>query len=174
MMMQRTLVCMGLLAAVGATGCKNKEMTDNPDVAADYKNTEYANTIVTAKETQEYEDQGQGIDPITLSSIEDTIAQSYERDFSDCLEEEMDKHETRFLRSVFTVEFHINPQGDAGEARVLMIQMREQNAAGADLGERPPDELKQCIIDSIDEWEFDPAPEVEYVHTYNGQIGEAF
>ena len=31
-----------------------------------------------------------------------------------------------------------------------------------------------CIVAKIYKWEFDPAPEVTYTHTYNGRIGEAW
>jgi hypothetical protein len=78
------------------------------------------------------------------------------------------------MRSAFTVEFHIDPKGKAGAAKVLEITTRKQDAKGSDLGEVASDGMKSCISESIKEWTFDPAPEVEYVHTYTGRVGEAF
>jgi hypothetical protein len=156
-----------------ALGCKPKQ-TDNPDVAADYRDSAYDKEIVTGQERKDYADQGKGIKPKTLRSIEDTITTVYERDFERCLEDQMSIHETRFLRTVFAVEFRIDTAGQAGDARVLQISMSKQNAKGGDVGTADPAGMKDCIIKAIDEWEFDPAPEVDYVHTYNGQVGEAF
>lgn len=165
---------LAVVALVATPACKQQQ-TDNPDVAADYRgNNQYEGDIVTARKRNDYDDQGKGIDPKTLRQIEDDIRTVYERDLERCLEDSMSTHETRFLRSVFTVEFHIDPTGNAGKAKVLQIWLKKQNAKGADTEELSPDELQACIVDSIASWEFDPAPEVEYVHTYKGQIGEAF
>jgi hypothetical protein len=156
-----------------ALGCK-REQTDNPDVASAYRDSSYDKEIVTGQERRDYADQGKGIKPKTLRSIEDTIVNVYERDFERCLEDQMAIHETRFLRTVFAVEFRIDTSGQAGNARVLQIAMSKQNAKGGDVGTADPAGMKDCIIGAIAEWEFDPAPEVDYVHTYNGQVGEAF
>jgi hypothetical protein len=166
------VIAVGLLAP----GCKRGLNSDNPDVAAAYRDSDsYSADIVTAKKRHDYDDQGKGIDPRTLSAIEHSITTVYERDFERCLEEEMGESGTRFMRSAFTVEFHIAPgSGKASGAKVLQIVMRKQDAKGSDLGEVPADGMKKCIIDSIAEWTFDPAPEVEYVHTYTGKVGEAF
>ncbi|MBC8070961.1 MAG: hypothetical protein IAG13_21735 [Deltaproteobacteria bacterium] len=157
----------------GLTGCKKRD-TDNPDVAAGHRNGKYSGDIVTGNYREETEDQGKGIHPSTLRSIEDTIGNTYERDFERCLEDEMDEAGTRFMRSMFTVEFRIDTKGDAGSAKILDIWLKKQNAKGTDIGEVPADKLKACVIGAIDEWVFDPAPEVDYVHTYRGQVGEAF
>jgi len=156
-----------------APGCKKKQ-TDNPDVAAAYRGSAYEKEIVTGQERKDYKDQGKGISPKTLAAIEDTITNVYERDFERCLEEQMAVYETRFLRTVFAVEFRIDTSGQAGDARVLSINMSRQNAKGGDVGTADPTGMKECIVKAIDEWEFDPPPEVDYVHTYNGQVGEAF
>lgn len=160
-----------MLATLGA--CKPKDI-DNPDVAAGYQENVYNKEIVTGRERKDYADQGKGIKPKTLRSIEDTITSVYERDFERCLEDEMAKKETRFMRCVFTVEFKIDTAGDAGSAKILEIGMSMQNAKGATIGNVDPEGMKTCISSSIDEWTFDPAPEVDYVHTYHGQVGEAF
>jgi hypothetical protein len=78
------------------------------------------------------------------------------------------------MRSVFLVEFTIATSGKASKARVLEIETRKQDARGSDLGQVSSDGMKGCIQDSITEWEFDPPPEVDYVHTHKGQVGEAF
>ncbi|MEM6995740.1 MAG: hypothetical protein AAF721_34845 [Myxococcota bacterium] len=167
------MVGVTVLAVTATAGCKQQQ-TDNPDVAADYRGNKYEEDIVTARKRNEYDDQGKGIDPKTLRQIEDDIRTVYERDLERCLEDSMSDHETRFLRSVFTVEFHIDPKGYAGKAKVLNIWLKKQNGKGANIEELSPDDLQSCIVDSIASWEFEPAPEVEYVHTYKGQLGEAF
>lgn len=161
-------------ALVALPGCKPKE-TDNPDVAAEYRgNNAYEEDIVDARKRHDYESQGKGIKPSTLNAIEDTILTVYLRDLERCLEDEMGEHETRFLRSMFTVEFHIDTDGQAGSAKVLDIWLKKQNAKGANTEELDAATMQNCIVTNIAEWEFDPAPEVEYIHTYQGQVGEAF
>lgn len=170
-----------VLLAVGAAvalpaGCK-KQQTDNPDVAANYRGegaNKYESEIVTARKRNKYEDQGKGISPRTLNNIDDTIRTVYLRDLERCLEDQMDVHETRFLRSTFTVEFHIDTTGKASDAKILKMWFGKQDAKGSQLGDLDTKDLQGCFVDSIASWEFDPAPEVEFVHTYNGQVGEAF
>jgi hypothetical protein len=163
-------------AALALTACKRQE-TDNPDVAAGYRGDDqnhYEGDIVTARKRNEYEDQGKGINPATLNAIEDSIRTVYLRDLERCLEDEMATHDTRFLRSVFTVEFHIDTDGRASDAKILKIWVGKQNAKGANVEDLDATQMTTCIGDMIGEWEFEPAPEVEYVHTYQGQVGEAF
>lgn len=161
--------------SLAAVGCK-KQDTDNPDVAGSYRErNKYNSDIVTGTYRDDHADQGKGIHPNTLRSIEDTIANSYDKDFSRCLEEEMAVQDTRFMRSAFSVEFKIDTTGKSSNAKILRIWLKKQNAKGADIGgELPTDNLSKCIADSISEWVFDPAPEVDHIHTYQGQIGEAF
>lgn len=172
---RKTITFLATLALVAATlgGCKKTD-TDHPDVASAHRGSKYHGDIVTGTYRDEHKDQGKGIHPSTLRSIEDTISNTYERDFERCLEDEMDTAQTRFMRSMFTVEFRIDTKGDAGDAKVLDIWLKKQNAKGSDIGEVAPDGLKACVIAAIDEWVFDPPPEVDYVHTYRGQVGEAF
>jgi hypothetical protein len=159
---------------VAATGC-SKQQTDNPDVAAGYRdNNKYGDDIVTAQKRKNYKDQGQGIKPETLRSIQETIDNVYAKDFENCLEGQMDEHGTRFMRSAFLVEFTIATSGKATQARVLEIETRKQDPRGSDLGAVDSAGMKDCIQTSIQDWEFDPAPEVDYVHTHKGQVGEAF
>ncbi len=163
-------------AVLALPGCKKKQM-DNTDVAAGYRgagNNQYEEDIVTARKRNEYDDQGKGINPSTLTAIEDTIQTVYLRDLERCLEDEMATHDTRFLRSTFTVEFHIDTQGSASNAKILKIWLGKQDAKGSQIGDLDPKAMESCIAGMIAEWEFEPAPEVEYVHTYQGQVGEAY
>lgn len=163
-------------AALALPACK-KQQLDNPDVAAGYRGqdqNQYESDIVTARKRNAYDDQGKGIKPSTLNAIEDTIRTVYLRDLERCLEDEMATHETRFLRSTFTVEFHIDTAGSASDAKILKIWLGKQNAKGAQLGDLDSGDMEGCIKEMIAEWEFEPAPEVEYVHTYEGQVGEAY
>jgi len=160
--------------SLGIVGCKKKD-TDNPDVASTYREgNKYDDDIVTGTYRDDHADQGKGIHPNTLRSIEDTIHGSYHKDFQRCLEDEMAIEDTRFLRSVFTVEFKIDTTGKSGSAKILNIWLKKQNAKGTNIGDLAPDNLSTCISTSINEWVFDPPPEVDHVHTYKGQLGEAF
>ena len=171
----KSALCLAVLVALPALpACKKSRDADNPDVAAGYSDNKYEGDIVTARRRNDYEDQGTAIDPKTLSAIEDTIATVYLRDLERCLEEEMEEEGTRFMRSVFAVEFDIDTEGQASGAKVLSIGLRKQNAKGGDVGDVDPGRLKSCIETTIAEWVFDPAPEAPYKHTYRGQVGEAF
>lgn len=174
-LLPKSALCLAVLVALPALpACKKSRDADNPDVAAGYSDNKYEGDIVTARRRNDYEDQGTAIDPKTLSAIEDTIATVYLRDLERCLEEEMEEEGTRFMRSVFAVEFDIDTEGQASGARVLSIGLRKQNAKGGDVGDVDPGRLKGCIETTIAEWVFDPAPEAPYKHTYRGQVGEAF
>lgn len=168
-------VCLSLCAATA--GCKKGPGTDNPDVAAGYRgadNNAYEGEIITADRSGDYEDQGQGISPAVLQNIDDTVLTVYQKDIERCLEDEMGERETRFMRAVFLIEFTINTEGDTTQGKVLEIGLREQDAKGTDKGEVDSATMKSCIESSVTEWAFDPPPEVDYVHTYRGQVGEAF
>jgi hypothetical protein len=168
----RTTIIAGVLAAT--TGC-SKQQSDDLDVAAGYRDSNaYEADIVTAEKRKNYKDQGQGIKPETLASIQETIDNVYAKDFENCLEGQMDEQGTRFMRSAFLVEFTIETSGKASQARVLEIETRKQNAKGSDIGQVDSTGMKDCIQTAIVDWEFDPAPEVNYVHTHKGQVGEAF
>lgn len=175
-MTYRSALCLAVLVAMPTlSACgKNKRDSDNPDVAAGYSDNKYEDDIVTARRRKDYEDQGTAIDPKTLAAIEDTIKTVYLRDLERCLEDEMAEEETRFIRSVFTVQFDIDTEGQASGAKILEIWEKKQDAKGGNIGEIDAGRLKTCIQDIIAEWVFDPAPEAPYSHTYRGQVGEAF
>ena len=174
--MKRSAICLAVLVAMPAIGaCKQQKKSDNPDVAAEYRgNNKYEDDIVTARNRQDYEDQGVAIDPKTLAAIDDSIKTVYLRDLERCLEDEMEEQGTRFMRSVFTVQFDIDTDGSAGGAKVLDIWLKKQDAKGGDVGEVDPANFQSCLETVIAEWEFDPPPERLYSHTYQGQVGEAF
>lgn len=169
------LMVLGL--GFGLSGCKQKQPSDNPDVAAGYRgadNNDYEGDIITADRSKDYDDQGKGISPEVLQNIDDTILTVYLTDIERCLEDEMSEAETRFMRSAFLVEFTVNTAGETSKGRVLNIETRKQTAKGEDAGEVDSASMKSCIETSVTEWAFDPPPEVEFVHTYRGQVGEAF
>jgi hypothetical protein len=177
-MANRSCFCLAALAlATSTAGCANRRLdaADNPDVAMKYRDkNKYNSEIETGTYRDETADQGKGIHPKTLRAIEDQITNVYEKDFERCLEEQMDVQETRFMRSMFSVEFTIDTTGKASAAKVLDIWVKKQNAKGSNIGDVPADGMKACIGTAIDDWVFDPPPEVVYVHTYRGQVGEAF
>ncbi len=169
------LLVLGL--GLGLSGCKKKQASDNPDVAAGYRgadNNDYEGDIITADRSKDYDDQGKGISPEILQNIDDTILTVYLTDIERCLEDEMSEAETRFMRSAFLVEFTISTSGKTSAGKVLQIETRKQTAKGADAGEIDSAAMKACIEESVTEWEFDPPPEIDFVHTYRGRVGEAF
>lgn len=164
-----------LVALPALPACRHQADADNVDVAAGYRdNNKYQDDIVTARRRKDYEDQGTAIDPKTLAAIDDTIKTVYLRDLERCLEDQMAEEGTRFMRSVFTVQFDIDTGGQASGAKILDIWVKKQDAKGGDIGEVDPAPMKDCVQTTIAEWEFDPAPEALYSHTYRGQVGEAF
>ncbi|MCA9655995.1 MAG: hypothetical protein KC501_39185 [Myxococcales bacterium] len=174
-MTTKTALSLALLVAVPLPACNRKNDTDNPDVAASYRgNNKYEGDVVTARSRRDYEDQGVAISPKTLAAIDDTIKTVYLRDLERCLEDQMEEEGTRFMRSVFTVQFDIDTEGQASGAKILDIWVKKQDAKGGDIGEVDATPMKECIQGVIAEWSFDPAPERLYSHTYVGQVGEAF
>lgn len=175
-MMQRSAVLLALLlAAPELSACKHRNDIDDTDVAAGYRgNNKYEEDIVTARRRKDYQDQGTAIDPKTLAAIDDTIKTVYLRDLERCLEDQMEEEGTRFMRSVFTVQFDIDTSGQASGAKILEIWVKKQDAKGGNIGDVDPNGMKDCVQTTIAEWEFDPAPEALYSHTYVGQVGEAW
>ena len=85
----------------------------------------------------------------------------------------MNRLETRWLRAVFTVQFTIETNGSISEAKMLEMDAREyKTKKGAEA--KVADQFDACVEGALLEWEFDPAPEVQYTHTYNGKVGEAW
>jgi hypothetical protein len=167
--------------AVGTTGCKKEEESTNADFAESFDQHHY-DDIVTTEEYHEYEDQGQGISPRELEYIQDTI-ESYKGDFEHCLEVEMDRLENRWVGGEFAVEFHIETDGKVSMAKMLESKVQEARTLKDDQyvpleqGGAPPrsaDNFAPCVEKKLLDWEFEPPPEAQYVHTYTGHIGEAW
>jgi hypothetical protein len=170
-----SIMIMGVVAAVGmTTGCKKKGETTNADLYGSYEDNEYESDMVAAHPEDEiHESQGQGIDARTLASIDDAIRTVYITDFEHCLEIEMERLENRWLAAEFTVEFHIETSGKVTEAK--MLEMKAGETKPKEKGNaRPADQFDDCVEEKLLEWEFDPPPEVDYLHTYQGRVGEAW
>jgi hypothetical protein len=166
-----SLVVLGLVASLG--GCERR-LTDNPDVAHDYRANKYNNDIETGQYRVETEDQGEGVKPETMLAIDDRITNVYAVDLRHCLEDEMDEQDSRYMRADFKVEFTIEPDGHTHDAHVLQIDLEKQDARGHDIGAVKPMHLSSCIVSAVADWQFDPAPEVSYVDTYQGHLTEAY
>ena len=167
-------------ALVFTSGCAARQ-TDKmnkgeENLYAKYQESSYEKDMVTAEESREYEDQGQGVSPKVLKSIQDTVENVYERDFGRCLQKDMEEFENRWIAGTFSVEFTIAVTGKVTKARITQIDIKER---------KPPKGKKQnqareavlfgpCVEESAQKWEFDPPPEVEYVYTYSGKVGESF
>ena len=78
------------------------------------------------------------------------------------------------MRAGFKIEFTIEPDGHAHDAHVLQLGLSQQDAKGHDVGTVPARHLGKCIVAAVDEWQFDPAPEVAFVDTYEGKLTEAY
>ena len=180
-MTARRLFTLALVAtALGAGGCKKAQQTTNADLAEAYDQHHY-DDMVTTEEYETHEDQGASISPRELEFIQQTI-EEYRGDFEHCLEAEMDRLENRWVAGNFVVEFHISTKGKVSEVKVLEEDVKERRTEGPDgtwvsEGGKPArvaDQFGQCVHDKLLDWEFDPPPETDYVHTYNGQVGEAW
>jgi hypothetical protein len=176
MTQRHTLSLLALVtAALAAPACKKNTMGDDAtNVAGGYEDTKYRENIVTGRERREYADQGKGVSPKVLAAIDHTIRNVYERDFKHCMEEEMDRQNSRFVRAVYSIEFDIDTAGKVKEAKILSMSGGKQDARGANLGPIDTTQLAECIHTAVMGWEFDDKPEVEFRHTYRGQVGEAF
>ena len=179
--MRTTILCL-LAAAVAAPGCASRQrdkMDKNEDnLYAQYEKTSYDKDMVKAEEgLSEYSGETKGsVSPKTLASIQDTLENVYERDFGRCLQKDMEAYENRWIAGTFSVEFTISTSGKVTKARMTAVDIKER---------KPPKGKKEnqnreaklfgpCVEESAAKWEFDPPPEVEYVYTYSGKVGEQF
>ena len=101
------------------------------------------------------------------------------------LTQQLKRHrkDNRWIAGTFSVEFHISSKtGQVTEAKITQEDIRERrtlNEAGDYVleGGAPPREavdFDDCIHTKLLDWVFEPPPEVDYVHTYSSQIGEAW
>jgi hypothetical protein len=176
----KTVSLLGLVALVGALGCRQKHAT-NQELLAEYGGEKYQSDMV-ATDYENVEDQGDSIDPRTQAAIQDTITTVYVTDFEKCLETEMSRLENRWIAGDFAVEFTIETSGMVSNVKFLEHDVKERktkNNKGEFVPEggsapRGADNFESCVQEKIYKWEFDPAPEVTYTHTYNGRVGEAW
>ncbi len=167
-------VVLGAACVLGLGACKKNKQTSNADLYSSYEDNQYEEDMVAANPEQEiHESQGEGIDARTLASIDDTIRTVYLTDFERCLEVEMERLETRWLGAAFTVEFTIETSGKVSQAKVLDMKAGETKPQKGQ-APREADQFDECLEELLLVWEFDPAPEVQYTHTYQGQVGEAW
>lgn len=180
--MQHTQIILTTLAAslVFAGGCARRQLdkmnNGEEDLIAKYQESSYEKDMVTHKESQDYEDQGQGVSPKVLKSIQDTVENVYERDFGRCLQKDMEAYENRWIAGTFSVEFTINTVGIVTAARITQSDIIERKPPKGkkDNQKREAKLFAPCVEESAKKWEFDPPPEVEYVYTYSGKVGESF
>ncbi|MCA9661059.1 MAG: hypothetical protein KC486_22145 [Myxococcales bacterium] len=172
-----SLIIVGVALAMSG-GCAKRQLNkmdaQEDKLAAQYDGSSYEEDMVQADASQEYEDQGDSISPEALAGIQDTITNVYERDFGRCLQEDMDAYNNRWIAGTFAVEFRINTKGKVTEVSLLEEDIKEIKLPP---GQKEPRKAKlfgPCIERAIYKWEFEKPPEVEYVHTYTGQVGEAF
>jgi hypothetical protein len=112
--MQHTTTLM-LLAASGlalSSGCARRQTdkmnSGEQDLYDKYQSSSYEKDMVTHEETRDYADQGQGVSPKVLKSIQDTVENVYERDFGRCLQKDMEEFENRWIAGTFSIEFTID------------------------------------------------------------------
>ncbi|TPV97027.1 MAG: hypothetical protein B7733_01685 [Myxococcales bacterium FL481] len=167
------LLSCSLALVAGGLACGPKSSgTTNADMVGAYSDNKYKSDMVTADEYEEHEDQGDAISPRTLANIDDTILSVYTADFEACLEKEMERLETKWLAGTFTVEFRIDTSGKVHDVNVLNMDVKERK--GFEGEPRVADQFDDCLKNLLVEWQFDPPPEAEFVHTYNGELGEAW
>ena len=137
--------------------------------------------MVTTKDDAVYSEQGKSISPRELEFIQMTI-EEYKGDFEHCLEDEMERMDNRWIAGHFSVEFHISTKGVTSDVKVIedeVVERRTKDGEGKFVSEggappRAAEKFAQCVHDKLVDWEFDPPPETDYVHTYNGNVGEAW
>lgn len=163
-----------------ASGCARRQLdkmnNGEEDLYAKYQESSYEKDMVTHEETKDYEDQGKGVSPKVLKSIQDTVENVYERDFGRCLQKDMEAYENRWIAGTFSVEFTINTTGQVTQARITQSDIKERKPPKGkkENQQREAKLFSGCVEDSAKKWEFDPPPEVEYVYTYSGKVGESF
>jgi hypothetical protein len=175
-----TLLAISTLAL--SSGCARRQ-TDKmnqgeQDLFASYQKSDYEKDMVTHDGEQDYKDQGQGVSPGVLKSIQDAVENVYERDFGRCLQRDMEAFENRWIAGTFSVEVTIATSGKVIGVNLPAVEIKERRPPkGVPKDKFQPREaalFAPCVEESAFKWEFDPAPEVEYVYTYTGKVGEAY
>lgn len=170
----RTFGCLVALCAlsVGCAGKKKQQHSTNEELMAQFAGDEYADDVV-AVNPEHHKDQGQAVSAEAQLAVQDAIQEVYLVDFENCLEEEMDRLENRYVAGDFTIELHINTAGRVSRVKFIDVDVRERRVAE---GATPKEArgFPECIRRATKEWEFSPPPERAYVHTYSGRVGEAW
>lgn len=175
-MMSRAALSIFAGGVIGLTGCKTVDTTEhtNDELYSQFAAQDhYSQDIQTASDQRKYEDVGTGITPATLASIEQTISEVYITDFEHCLEQEMSRLENRWVAGTFTIEMAIETSGTVADIRIFDVDIKERRVADGATA-READQFEPCVFEKVSEWEFDPPPEVRYVHTHIGRMGEAW
>ena len=166
-----------VVASLSASACAAKRATANQNegeekLFSSYSGEEYEKEMQTA-EGEQTNDQGGSVSPGVLQNITDTIENVYARDFSRCLQKDMEEFDNRWIAGTFTVEVTIMTDGKIKKGEIVQIDIQERRT---EKGKEPRKAVifPGCVEELVYKWEFDPAPEVEYVHTYHGKVGEAF
>ena len=180
----RTTTLILLAAALAAPGCASRQRDKmdkgEDDLYAQYQKTDYDKDMVKAEEgLSEYSGKSEGsVSPKVLASIQDTLENVYERDFGRCLQKDMEAYENRWIAGTFSVEITINTAGKVTKVNMNAMDIKERKPPkGVPKDKFQPREAKlfpTCVDESAFKWEFDPPPEVEYVYTYTGKVGESY
>lgn len=168
-----------LVAAVAASltlvGCAKKgpPPTSNEALLDQFGGDEYADDFVTADRSGNHKDQGQAVSAEAQLAVQDALQEVYLTDFSSCLEDEMKRLDNRYIAGPFTVELTIGTDGRVKKANFVEWDIKERRTVE---GQEPriAEEFPSCIQEAVKEWEFEPAPEAQYVHSYSGKVGEAW
>ena len=174
--MSRSLLMILVGGTLAAAGCKNTktEKPTNSDLYSQFeKQDHYSDDIQTASDQVDYEDVGSGIKPDTLFAIEQAFTEVYVTDFEHCLEAEMSRLENRFVAGTFTIELAIETTGAVSDVRIFDIDIKERRVPEGQAA-RDAEQFEPCVREKVTAWEFDPPPEIRYVHTHIGSVGEAW
>lgn len=156
----------------GCAGKKKQQHSTNEELMAQFAGEEYADDVVSVHPEQ-HEDQGQAVSAEAQLAVQDSIQEVYLVDFENCLEEEMDRLENRYVAGDFTIELHIGTDGRVSRVKFIEEDVRERRVAEGATPKKAKG-FAECIRRATKEWEFSPAPEAAYVHTYSGRVGEAW
>lgn len=182
--MRTTQAVILLAATLAAPACAKRQldkMDKNEDnLYASYQKTDYDKDMVKAEEgLDEYDRSAKAsVSPKVLASIQDTMESVYERDFGRCLQKDMELIENRWIAGTFSLEVTISTSGKVTKVNMPAMDILERKPPkGVPKDKFKPREAKvfpSCVEESAFKWEFDPPPEVEYVYTYTGKVGEAY
>jgi len=169
-------ICFSLPILVVFACAPKAKQTTNADLAAQFSGGEYEGDMVTTDTYHNVEDQGDAISPRVQQSIQTTIETAFIGDFERCLEKEMERLENVNIAGTFTLEVTIDTSGKVTAAKAGNLDVKERKAlkAGAEAQFRDATEFGGCVEKQAMLWEFDPAPEAVYRHTYSGKVGEAW